>query len=98
MSDCTHQAMLDLADSSAGGEGMSLAKFLVCAVAITSVVSLAKSVSLAQSFEWQVATPDSQGMSGPALDMLKDRLAAVNTKALFVVRNDRLVYEWYSAD
>jgi CubicO group peptidase (beta-lactamase class C family) len=47
-------------------------------------------------FEWQTATPESQGMSREKLDALKDGLAARNTRAFLVVRNDRIVYEWYA--
>jgi CubicO group peptidase (beta-lactamase class C family) len=52
----------------------------------------------AQGFDWKAATPSSQGLSAQALERLKDRLASMNTKAFLVVRNDRLVYEWYSSD
>jgi len=47
-------------------------------------------------WEWQTATPESQGMSSQKLDALKDSLAARKTKAFLVVRNDRIVYEWYA--
>jgi CubicO group peptidase (beta-lactamase class C family) len=40
-------------------------------------------------------SPESQGMSTARLDALKEGLAA-KTKALLVIRNDRLVYEWYA--
>jgi CubicO group peptidase (beta-lactamase class C family) len=49
-----------------------------------------------QTFEWQRAAPDSQGVSSQALDALERRLAEANTKALLVVRNDRIVHEWYA--
>jgi CubicO group peptidase (beta-lactamase class C family) len=49
----------------------------------------------AADFEWQVATPQSQGMSQAKLDALRDRIAST-TKALLVVRNDHIVYEWYA--
>ncbi|MBN9520540.1 serine hydrolase [bacterium] len=52
----------------------------------------------AQPFEWQAATPESQGMSRAKLDALKDELAGRKTRAFLVVRNDRVVYEWYAAD
>jgi hypothetical protein len=35
-------------------------------------------------------------MSSKKLDLLRDRLAFQNTKALLVLRNDRIVYEWYA--
>src|SRR3954454_5632519 len=50
----------------------------------------------AADFEWQTATPESQGMSQVKLDALRDAIAGT-TKALLVVRNDRVVYEWYAA-
>ena len=49
-------------------------------------------------FVWQTATPESQGMSKAKLDALKDVLAARKTKAFLVIRNDRIVYEWYAAE
>src|SRR5262245_40133350 len=49
-----------------------------------------------QPFEWQSAKPESQGMSGPKLDALKEDLARRKTRALLVIRNDKIVYEWYA--
>src|SRR5262245_22471704 len=49
-----------------------------------------------QTFEWQTATPDSQGMSQAKLDALKENMAAHRTAALLVIRNDKIVYEWYA--
>jgi CubicO group peptidase (beta-lactamase class C family) len=49
-----------------------------------------------QGFEWQRATPESQGMSAKKLESVKDDLAARKTKALLVLRNDKLLYEWYA--
>ena len=42
------------------------------------------------------ATPESQGMSSKKLDAMKADLAARKTKALLVIRNDKIVYEWYA--
>ena len=52
----------------------------------------------AQSFEWQAATPRSQGMSKDKLDALKDELAKRKTHAFLVIRNDKIVYEWYAKE
>jgi CubicO group peptidase (beta-lactamase class C family) len=46
--------------------------------------------------DWPTATPESQGMSSARLDVIKERLAAKKTRAFLVVRNDRVVYEWYA--
>ncbi len=51
---------------------------------------------VAASFDWAKATPESQGLSGPRLAALKDDLAARKTSAFLVVRNDRIVFEWYA--
>ena len=47
-------------------------------------------------FDWEVATPESQGISGRKLDALKESLAARNTRALLVIRDDKIVSEWYA--
>jgi len=53
---------------------------------------------MAEDFTWQPATPESQGMDSAALDAMRDELAARDTKTLLIVRNDRIVYEWYADD
>jgi CubicO group peptidase (beta-lactamase class C family) len=49
-------------------------------------------------FAWETATPESQGMSSAKLDALREALAAHGTKAFLVVRNDKIVCEWYAPD
>lgn len=49
-----------------------------------------------QQFEWQQATSESRGMSGKKLDALRDELAKRKTRAFLVIRNDKIVYEWYA--
>jgi CubicO group peptidase (beta-lactamase class C family) len=44
------------------------------------------------------ARPEDEGMDSAKLDKMQIALAARETRALFVVRNDRLVKEWYAAD
>jgi CubicO group peptidase (beta-lactamase class C family) len=51
-----------------------------------------------QPFEWHSATPKSQGMSKDKLDAIKDELAKRKTRAFLVVRNDKIVCEWYAAE
>ncbi len=48
-----------------------------------------------EKFEWQTATPESQGMSARKLDLLRDELAERQTRVFLVIRNDKIVYEWY---
>lgn len=79
---------------------MMAARHACCAVALVFAAALqADSVGSRaprQSFDWQTATPESQGMSRRALDALAKRLASATTKALLVVRDDRIVHEWYA--
>ena len=49
----------------------------------------------AAEFEWTTATPESQGMSSQKLEAMRDDLAARKTSGLLVIRNDKIVCEWY---
>jgi CubicO group peptidase (beta-lactamase class C family) len=58
--------------------------------------TLAAPNSAVPTWEWQNASPDSQGMSAAKLEALRERMAAKKTRALLVIRNDRIVLEWYA--
>ena len=47
-------------------------------------------------FTWQKATPESQGMSSEKLQALQEDLAKRNTRNFLVIRNDKIVMEWYA--
>jgi CubicO group peptidase (beta-lactamase class C family) len=47
-------------------------------------------------FRWRKVAPEDQGMSSAKLDELKNDLAERKTQSFLVVRNDRIVYEWYA--
>jgi len=47
-------------------------------------------------FQWQTATPDSQGINGSKLGIMRDVLASRHTQALLIMRNDKTIMEWYS--
>jgi CubicO group peptidase (beta-lactamase class C family) len=49
-------------------------------------------------WQWTAASPDSQGMSSAKLKAMTEELAARNTSGLVVVRNDRIVCEWYAPE
>src|SRR6266536_1351112 len=51
----------------------------------------------AGQFEWQGATPESQDVSPARLEVIRERMASKKTRALLVVRNDRMVCEWYAS-
>lgn len=48
------------------------------------------------AFAWTVATPESHGFSRPKLDALRDELASRRTKIFLLIRDDRIIYEWYA--
>src|SRR5438132_9292033 len=49
-----------------------------------------------KSFDWQSALPATQGLSPEKLEAFRDSLATKNTRALVVIRHDRIVCEWYA--
>jgi CubicO group peptidase (beta-lactamase class C family) len=69
--------------------------FVVLLASIIALLSTGSRGS-SQSFAWQKSTPESQGMSGSGLDALRGELALRKTRAFLVIRNDRIVYEWYA--
>jgi CubicO group peptidase (beta-lactamase class C family) len=70
-------------------------------IALTQLLLMAAGAGVAadssqvRAFQWHKASPESQGMNGAKLEAMKDSLAGRQTKAFLVVRNDRIVYEWY---
>lgn len=65
------------------------ALFLIPALALPLLVSQSA---------WPTATPESEGMDAAVLQRASDALAARRTKNFLVVRNGKIVYEWYAAD
>src|SRR6266704_39076 len=45
---------------------------------------------------FSTATPESQGMSSAKLNAMKGNLAARKTTGLLIIRNDKIVFEWYA--
>lgn len=59
--------------------------------------ALAVAASLpAAPFEWQTDAPEKHGLSDAALEALREGLAGRSTKALLIVHDDRIVFEWYA--
>ncbi len=53
---------------------------------------------MADAFQWTSATPESVRMSSERLRAMREGLAERGTKELLVVREDRIVEEWYAPD
>jgi CubicO group peptidase (beta-lactamase class C family) len=49
-----------------------------------------------RGFEWQKASPEAEGMSSQKLDAARDVLSKKGTKTFLVIKNDKIVYEWYA--
>jgi CubicO group peptidase (beta-lactamase class C family) len=64
---------------------------LACLLLIASIVR-----ADAAPFEWRAADPASQGFSPEKLTAFRDHLAKLGTRALLVIRHDRVVCEWYA--
>ncbi len=47
-------------------------------------------------FPWPAEAPERHGLSSVRLEAFKSHLAARNTRALLVIRRDKIVYEWYA--
>ncbi len=50
------------------------------------------------AFTWQPADPADHGFSPAKLDALRDDIAGRRTRTLLIIRNDRIVFEWYAPD
>ena len=47
-------------------------------------------------FNWGTATPESQGMSTSKLNSMQRTLQSRGTTHFLVIRNDKIIYEWYA--
>ncbi len=72
-----------------------LTRSLAQLVVVLGVVPLTGPRSTAE-FRWETATPESQGMSSEKLAKMRDDLVAKKTSGLLVIRNDKIVCEWYA--
>ncbi|MFW6088699.1 MAG: serine hydrolase domain-containing protein [Gemmatimonadota bacterium] len=71
---------------------------LLLIAACSTAIWSARAETDPPSVAWPEAGPESEGFDADALDRLAADLAGRNTKALFVARHGRLVYEWYAPD
>jgi CubicO group peptidase (beta-lactamase class C family) len=55
-----------------------------------------KQNDISTPFEWQYADPESQGMSAVKLSALVQDLSSKGTRKLLIIRNDKIVCEWFA--
>ena len=48
------------------------------------------------AFHWEYASPESQGMSSAKLDHMANVLAGKGTKKLLIIKNDKIIYQWFA--
>ncbi len=61
------------------------------------IICLFQCASVGQGgFEWQKASPEAEGISSDKLDAARNILSEKGTKTFLVIRNDKIVYEWYA--
>jgi CubicO group peptidase (beta-lactamase class C family) len=60
------------------------------------IMVLLSSNAHGQSFEWGIAMAEYEGFSTEKLYAMRDTLAVHNTTSILVIRNDKIVLEWYA--
>jgi len=70
--------------------------FFVGAILCLLVLLSGASAGGSESWRWRRASPESQEMSSRKLEAMRKVLEQRGTKTLLIVRNDRIVYEWYA--
>jgi CubicO group peptidase (beta-lactamase class C family) len=77
-----------------------LKRFIVLlALGVVSGISgSSMAVQRHERFLWQTASPESEGLSRSKLNLLRVDLSAKGTRAFLVIKNDRVVCEWYAPD
>jgi CubicO group peptidase (beta-lactamase class C family) len=63
------------------------------------IICFLQCVSFGQeNFEWETVSPEAVGMSSQTLDAARDVLSRKGTKTFLVIKDDKIVYEWYAPD
>ena len=68
----------------------------VALLTIACLGGITDHVRAAQPWDWLKGSPDGINVSSRRLDALRDELRAKKTSAFLVIRNDRVIYEWYA--
>ena len=62
----------------------------------TLIIALLFSCTSKEPFQWKNAEPETLGFSSEKLNAMKDTLAAHKTSSILVIRDDRIILEWYA--
>jgi CubicO group peptidase (beta-lactamase class C family) len=77
------------------GKYIILAVIIIC-LSCNRSMETTEQVPPPRNFQWEYATPESQGMSSQKLDEMLSVLEEKGTKKLLIIKNDKIVYEWYA--
>ena len=77
------------------GSGV-LVSLIACFWLVTMLSVRAEDLPVGTPWEWNTASPESQGMDSAALETAWSALKNRHTAALLVIRHDRIVFERYS--
>ena len=72
------------------------AVFQACVAMYVLAASFALAHASSPTWEWSTASPENQGMSSKKLKTMEEALAARGTSGLLVIRNDKILWEWYA--
>ena len=64
---------------------------------VIAIVTVLSSSAFGEDFQFQADKPENHGLSTSRLDLLREKISS-ETKALLIIRNDKMVYEWYAND
>ena len=71
---------------------VSKSKYIIFTFLLASILSIAHG----QGFNWENALPEDMGFSSEKLNAMRDTLAIHKTSSILVIRNDKIVLEWYA--
>jgi CubicO group peptidase (beta-lactamase class C family) len=67
-----------------------------CGMLVLIVAGMSLAARGREDFEWQRAAPEGQGMASHKLEEATEALSGRGTKTFLVIRNDKIVHEWYA--
>ncbi len=62
----------------------------------TVIVAILITNTYGQSFNWETVAAETKGFSAEKLNELKDTLASHNTTSILIIKDDKIVLEWYA--
>ena len=69
---------------------------MIARFTLVLLLFLAAHAGADEAFAWKTDTPEAKGMSSAKLDAMRDVLARHSTTSLLIVRDGKIVYEWYA--